>query len=252
MKKQTVLIVGVIVAAIIALIGWQILSSGSLVGTATNELQVIPVDDPMDVTMELYGPWLGGLQATSTDFNRSELLAAAPLTADLRDRLQQETETQSVLDPVLCQIEMPERIGTKSVFTNDFEAQVMVIARGKKVPEQAVVSLSAVDGKWVISDITCSRGELAPDVEFTVEREGNLLKQSLQPPLNNEQWHLIYTRDGVAGNAIPVLFDTNSTCIMTDGNEQVCVPDQLTEATAVLLQGAMQEAGVLVERMQLQ
>ena len=51
MKKQTVLIVGVIVAAIIALIGWQILSSGSLVGTATNELQVIPVDDPMDVTM---------------------------------------------------------------------------------------------------------------------------------------------------------------------------------------------------------
>jgi len=252
MKKQTVLIVGVIVAAIIALIGWQILSSGSLVGTAIDEAQVAPVDDPMDVTMELYDPWLDGVQATSTEFNRSELLAAAPLTADLRDRLLQETQTQSVLDPVLCQIEIPERIGTKSVFTNDFEAQVLVIARGTKVPEQALVSLSAVDGKWVISDIACSRGELAPEVEFTFEREGNLLKQSLQPPLNNEQWHLIYTRDGVAGNAIPVLFDANSTCVMTDGSEQVCVPDQLTEATAVLLQGAMQEAGVLVERMQLQ
>jgi hypothetical protein len=252
MKKQTVLIIGVLVAVVLAMLAWQLLGSGSRVGTAIDEAQVAPVDDPMDVTMELFGPWLSGVKSTSTEFNRSELLVAAPLTADLRDRLQQQIEVQSALDPVLCQIDIPERVGTKSVFTNDFEAQVLVIARGTKVPEQALVTLIAVDGKWVVSDITCSRGELAPEVEFTFEREGNLLKQSLQPPLNNEQWHLIYTRDGVAGNAIPVLFDTNSTCIMTDGNEQVCVPDQLTEATAVLLQGAMQEAGVLVERMQLQ
>jgi len=252
MKKQTVLIIGVLVAVALAILAWQLLGSGSRVGTAIDEAQVAPVDDPMDVTMELYDPWLDGVQSTSTEFNRSELLTAAPLTADLRDRLEQQIQTQSALDPVLCQIDIPERVGTKSVFTNDFEAQVLVIARGTKVPEQALVTLIAVDGKWVVSDITCSRGELAPDVEFTFEREGNLLKQSLQPPLNNEQWHLIYTRDGVAGNAIPVLFDANSTCVMTDGSEQVCVPDQLTEATAVLLQGAMQEAGVLVERMQLQ
>jgi len=252
MKKQTVLIIGVLVAVALAILAWQLLGSGSRVGTAIDEAQVAPVDDPMDVTMELYDPWLDGVQSTSTEFNRSELLTAAPLTADLRDRLEQQIQTQSALDPVLCQIDIPERVGTKSVFTNDFEAQVLVIARGTKVPEQALVTLIAVDGKWVVSDITCSRGELAPDVEFTFEREGNLLKQSLQPPLNNEQWHLIYTRDGVAGNAIPVLFDANSTCVMTDGSEQVCAPDQLTEATAVLLQGAMQEAGVLVERMQLQ
>ena len=251
MKKQTGLVIGVVVVIVLAIIGWQWLGSGSSSGT-TEELSAVPVDDPMDVTMELFGPWLSGVKSTSTEFNRSELLVAAPLTADLRDRLQQQIEVQSALDPVLCQIDIPERVGTKSVFTNDFEAQVLVIARGTKVPEQALVTLIAVDGKWVVSDITCSRGELAPDVEFTFEREGNLLKQSLQPPLNNEQWHLIYTRDGVAGNAIPVLFDANSTCVMTDGSEQVCAPDQLTEATAVLLQGAMQEAGVLVERMQLQ
>jgi len=251
MKKQTLLIGGV-VAVIVVIIAWQLVGSGVTPLTTTDQPPVAPVDDPMDVTMELYGPWLDGLQATSTEFNRSELLNVAPLTADLRDRLQQEIEVQSALDPVLCQIQIPERIGTKSVYTNDFESQVMVIARGTKVPEQALVTLAAVDGEWVISDIVCSRGELAPDVEFTFEQEGNLLKQSLQPPLNNEQWHLIYTRDGLTGNAIPLLFDVNSTCILPDSSEQVCVPDQLTEATAVLLQGAMQEAGVLVERMQLQ
>jgi hypothetical protein len=115
-----------------------------------------------------------------------------------------------------------------------------------------LVTLEAVNGEWVISDITCSRGELAPDLEFTFDREGNLLKQSLQPPLDNEQWHLIYTKDDVAGNAIPLLFAATSVCIQPNGSEQVCEPDQLTEATAVQVQGAMQEAGVLVERMQLQ
>jgi len=245
-------VLSVVVLTIVALVTWQIFGAGFGTLIPAEEAQIVPVDDPMDVTMELYGPWLAGLQSTSTEFNRAELLMAAPVAADLRDRLQQQTQTQSALDPVLCQIVIPERIGTKSVFTNDFEAQVMVIARGTKVPEQAVVSLSAVDGKWMISDIACSRGELAPELEFTFEREGNLLRESLQPPLNNEQWHLIYTRDGIAGNAIPVSFDTNSICVLADGSEQVCVPEQLTEPMAVLLQGSMQEAGVLVEQMQVQ
>jgi hypothetical protein len=252
MKKQTVLMGGIVVI-IVAIIAWQLVGSGSTGISTTDQLSVAPDDDPLDVTMELYNPWLDGLQATSTEFNKTELLDGAPLTQELRAKIKQLVEeSQSPVDPVICQLELPERIGAKSVFVTDTESQVMVVARGKKVPEQALVSLIAVDGEWVISDIACSRGELAPDVEFTFEREGNLLKQSLQPPLNNEQWHLIYTRDGVAGNAIPVLFDANSTCVMTDGSEQVCAPDQLTEATAVLLQGAMQEAGVLVERMQLQ
>lgn len=214
--------------------------------------QLAPTDDPMDVTMDLYGPWLDGLQATSTEFNKADVLTAAPLTAELRAELQQQTQTQSDLDPIICQVEIPERIGTKSVFVNERESQVMVIPRGKRVPEQALVTLVAIDGQWVISDIACSRGELAPDLEYTFEQSGNLLKQSLQPPLNNDQWHLIYTRDGVAGNAIPLLFDTTSVCLMSDGSEQVCEPDQLTEAAAVQVQGSMQEAGVLVERMQLQ
>jgi|AntRauTorckE6833_2_1112554.scaffolds.fasta_scaffold28383_2 hypothetical protein len=253
MKKLIVLIIGVVVLIVLAVIAWQFVDVDSGDWNSTDESQLAPTEDPLDVTMDLYGPWLAGLQATSTEFNKAELLTMAPLTADLRTKLLSLTEdTQLAVDPVLCQAVLPERIGTKSVFVTDTESQVMVIPRGTKVPEQALVTLIAVDGEWVINDIVCSRGEIAPELEYTFEREGNLLKQSLLPPLNNEQWHLIYSRDGVAGNAIPLLFNETSVCLSPDGSQQVCVPDQLTEAAAVQLQGAMQEAGVLVERMQLQ
>jgi len=253
MKKPIVLILGVVIIVILAVVAWQIFGIGSSALNSDGGVQSAPVDDPMDVTMELYGPWLAGLQSTSTEFNRAELLNVAPLTTDLRAKLlESSAESQSDVDPVICQAELPERIGTKIIFKNESESQVMVVARGKRVPEQALVTLVAADGQWVISDIVCSRGEVAPDLEYTFEREGNLLKQSLLPPLNSDQWHLIYTKDGVAGNAIPLQFDAGSVCVSPDGSEQVCNPDQFTEATGVMLQGAMQEAGVLVQRMQVQ
>lgn len=254
MKKQLVMLVGVITLIIMAVVIWQTFGGGSdLVVDPADDVQSAPVGDPMDVTMELYGPWLDGLQSTSTTFNKTELLNRAPLTTDLRAELiAAPVGSDSEVDPVICQAQLPERIGVKTIFVSDTESQVIVVPRGKRVPEQALVTLVAADGQWVISDIACSKGEVAPDVEYTFEREGHLLKQSLLPPLSSDQWHLIYTKDEVAGNAIPLLFDTGSMCVSLDGSEQVCNPDQLTEATAVVLQGAMQEAGVLVERMQLQ
>lgn len=247
MGKQVVQLVGFILVVLTGLFIWQTLGQNS-----AEQLQMAPNEDPMDVTMELYRPWFAGLQSTSTEFDKMEVLNSAPLTTDLRTRLQAETVSETGIDPIMCQPELPERIGTKTIFVTDVASQVAVVPRGVKVPEQALVTLEAVNGEWVISDITCSRGELAPDLEFTFDREGNLLKQSLQPPLDNEQWHLIYTKDGVAGNAIPLLFAATSVCIQSDDGEQVCEPDQLTEAAAVQVQGAMQEAGVLVERMRLQ
>jgi len=252
MKKQAIIVLVAISVVLLVVVGWQLFTTGSPVFDPGNDIQIVPTDDPLDIVMELYNPWLTGLRSTSTEFNAADLLVAAPITEALRVRLLSSIDTQSAVDPVLCQAELPDRVGAKSVFTTDTEAQVMIIPRGKKVPEQALVTMTAVDGQWFISDIVCSRGELAPELEYTFEREGNLLKQSLQPPLDANQWHLIYTRDDVAGNAIPLEFNSESICVASDGSEQVCVPDQLAEATAVKLQGAMQESGVVVQRMQIQ
>lgn len=253
MNKQIALVLGVVVAGILSVVAWQFFMADPSTSQPTDEVQSAPVEDPLDVTMDLYGPWLAGLQSTTTTFNKEELLTMAPVTPELRaELLQRIAQTDAVIDPILCQVKQPERIGVKSIFTNDTEAQVIVVARGERVPEQALVTLRVAAGEWVISDISCSQGEVAPVLEYTFEQEGNLLKQSLQPPFNADQWHLIYTKDSVAGNVIPLLFTAESICIATDGSEAVCIPDQFLEATAVYIQGEMQEAGVRVQRMDLQ
>lgn len=252
MKKIIVPVLGVLVIEVLAVFTWQLLGSDPATKNASDTAAVAPEDDPIDVTMELYGPWLAGLQATSTEFNKTELLNSAPITPDVRDKLLGLlTESERTIDPIICQAAVPERIGAKMVYENETESQVMIVARGKKVPEQALVTLLVQDGAWVISDIVCSQGEVAPELEYTFEQAGNLLKQSLQPPFDNQQWHLVYTKDKVAGNIVPLLFDAGSTCVTAAGVEQVCVPEQLTEALAAGVQGAMQEAGVLVQRLQL-
>lgn len=251
MKKQTALIL-IPVVIIVALLGWKLIGSNFSTLGGADAVQAKPDVDAIDVTMELYTPWLAALQATSTEFNKAELLATMPLTPELRTKLTQAYAAESVvIDPIICQTALPERIGVKQIFETDTEAQVSVVARGVKVPEQAVVTLMVQDAKWLISDITCSQGENAPEREFSFEREGNILKQSLQAPLDASQWHLIYEKDGVPGYAIPLLFDETSVCVAADGTEQLCVPDQLSEATAVSIKGAMQEAGALVKRMEL-
>jgi hypothetical protein len=124
----------------------------------------------------------------------------------------------------------------------------MVVPRGNKVPEQALVTLRLVDNSWLIDQIFCSRGELAPEQEYSFQSEGNILKESLQPPLDSTQWHLVYSKDGSPGYTIPLFFDESSICV--GGEEVVCDQAQLTEATSVFIQGEMLEAGVLVERME--
>ena len=248
MKKPTILLLILIVTTLF-FVGWK--SVGTDLPSA-GDTQTKPVTDLIDVTLEVYDPWLAALKATSTEINQSELLATMPLTTQLRAKLEQALgDGQPIVDPIICQPQLPERIGVKSIFENETEAQVVVVARGNKVPEQALVTLAVTDNRWLVSDISCSQGEVAPQLEFSFAREGNLLKQSLQPPLDSSQWHLIYEKDGVQGYAIPLLFDQESICIQTDGSEQVCVPDQLSEVTAVSIKGAMQEAGALVRRMEL-
>ena len=250
MNIQKVLFI-VIIIAILGFLGWKVMGNNSGSQNVDNiEVNKI-VNDPIDVTMALYSPWLAGLVSTSTEINQVEIINQATLTEGLRaDLLNKLNESTSDLDPILCQIDLPEKIGAKIVYTTETESQVIVVPRGKKVPEQALVTLTLSDSGWVIAKIDCSRGELAPEREFSFDNEGYLLRESLQPPLDATKWHLVYESNGVAGYAILLIFDELSVCIGSDGAERDCATEELSEATAVVLKGAMQENGVIVRRLE--
>jgi len=244
MNKQKTILVALLLITLGFLV-WIFLAGDS---SSLSQADV-EIPDPIDAAMDLYAPWLAAKSSTTTEPDLAAVLLEAPLTQDLRSELQQKIQEPTDVDPVLCQLDLPERIGAKVVYVNTDEAQLIVVARGKRVPEQAVVTLSLENNEWIISNISCSRGELAPELEYTFEQEGNLLRESLQPPLDSSQWHLVYERDGVGGRTMPLLFNEASICIREA--ESVCDQESLTEATAVKVQGAMQEAGVLVQRLEI-
>lgn len=251
MKKQTIFLT-LLFVVIIGVLGWALLSSKSDDKNAIDNTQTEIVNDPIDVTMELYAPWLAYLQSTSTELSQTEILEIAPITEDLRARLTKAlNDSLKTIDPIMCQTVLPERIGVKIVFINDTQAQLSVVARGNKVPEQALVTLEVINNGWVISDIACSQGEVGPNLEFSFVNDGNLLKQSLQPPLDSQKWHLVYTLGGVSGHTIPLIFDSLSVCIEKDGSEQTCSDDKFSETAKVSIKGEMQEAGVLIRRMEM-
>jgi hypothetical protein len=242
-KNKTILLILLLV--IISILAWKFIGENSPQLDTTTAVTA----DPVDAAVDLYQPWLAALQATSTEPNFEALLAAAPLTGDLRARLVQEVGESTIgIDPVICLADVPERLGTKVVFVDNTQAELMVVARGEKSSQLALYTLEWMDGSWLITGIDCSAGEVAPVQEFSFEREGNLLRESLQAPLDSSQWHLIYTKDEVSGHAVPLLFDESSICI-TD-TEVMCDVQSFTEATAVTIQGSLQEAGALVQRME--
>lgn len=250
MNKQIKIALGLLFIILLGVLIWRLVGGESSKELQNNEDQVNNKIDVIDVAMNLYKPWLDARNSTSTEINLLSILDNAPLTEELRERLKKEAEQAMVeMDPVICQSELPQRIGAKVVYSEDTSAQLIVVPRGNRVPEQALVTLQLVDNVWLISEVACSRGELAPEQEYSFQSEGFILRDSLQPPLDSSVWHLIYSRDEVSGYTIPLFFDESSVCILN--GEVVCNVDQLTEATPVFLQGAMQEAGVLVQRMEI-
>ncbi|MCA9356729.1 hypothetical protein KC872_00820 [Candidatus Kaiserbacteria bacterium] len=254
MKNNTrlvivILTVVVIVAAVV--LGFKIFSPVSDSGDDSESIFVAPTDDPIDVTMEFYQTWLDAMLSTSTNPYELKLYESVLLSAELRESLKSSLEKSATdANLVLCQKEMPTKIGAKIIYTSETESQVMVIPRRSDAPESAIVTLKVKDSKWFINDISCSRGEFAPEREFNFEQEGFILKQSLLPPLDSQYWHLVFTQDNVQGHTTPLFFDDASTCINSDGSESVCVPDQLTEATKVQVRGDMTESGVNIKRLE--
>lgn len=207
-------------------------------------------DAPIDVTLDFYEEWLTIRQSASST-SQVRLPEMDVLTDELRVRLAESIAAVPEIDPLLCTVAVPENILGQVVFATDTAAEVMVYGRNQETPERSLATLNLTDNGWMITSISCSNGEVAPEVEFTFEQTGNLLKSSLVAPLDSSRWHLVYTRDEQSGYATPLYFDAASMCISSDGTQTVCVPDTLNEPQSATIKGEMTEAGIKVALLEL-
>ena len=247
MKK--IIILGLIVlVAVMAFLTMQ--KNGDLAKNGDGET-VIPTSDPLEDVVGFYNEWLTALHATDTDPVASGLLDSPQLTPDMKESLKAAMNTESELDPVLCQASVPEKIGAKLISQKDAAAKVMIIARGEKMPGQSIASLVPQDGIWAIDKIECAFGETPPEQgEFSFEREGQLLK-SVPPPLDQNFWYLVYEDDGIMGYTAKLIFDEESVCTDVDGITGACNPDTFEETDPAFVQGEMGEAGLMVKHVEL-
>lgn len=241
-KKTLFVIIGAIV-----LIGVGILLSNSSDTQSKNET-VKELGDPRDTVSEFYGDWKRALESTSTDPQAAGLYDDPRLSAEVQAYLRA-YPADTALDPALCLSIVPPRIGAKPVFTLEDTAQFIVFpGKVDAMPERALVDVAVVDGMWKITKIDCISGESAPDVEFTFDREGSLLKSD-QAPLSGDTWYLIFEENGKDGHFAPLFFDEQSMCLTND-SEAICDPGTFINPSTATVKGEMTEAGVEVKRVE--
>ncbi|HMO78549.1 MAG TPA: hypothetical protein PKA42_03675 [Candidatus Paceibacterota bacterium] len=249
--RKNIIIAALLVLALLVIF-WLSRSKDGPETDNNNSAQTIPIEDPLDVTNEFYTAWIAAELSTTTNPYEAGLINSALLSTETRTYIENASTTPlaSGLHPVLCQMDIPERIGGKTIYHQERAAQILILARGGEVksPYQAQVDLVAKDGKWQISKITCSQGETGPEREFSFEKEGYLLK-SVPPPLDPNYWHLVYEENGVPGHTVPLTFNATSQCLATDGTATVCNPASFIEPTLVLIQADMLETGAVVKNL---
>ena len=242
MKKIKIIGAVVVLVAIVGLV-WFF--------TKGSTQQQVSKLDITDTVGGFYGQWLKAVQQPTADPNRVTLAKSPILSKALRDRLIKTLkQSDTAIDPVLCQTVIPENISTRTVFENANEAQILVTSRDKKVTEQTIVTLNRYNDGWYIDDILCSLGEFAPEREFSFEKEGYLLKDSIPKPYDPKNWHLVFEDNGEPGHVVPLLFDSESQCTSLDGKKSVCKPDQFIEATKVSVHSQMTERGANVKQLE--
>lgn len=242
MKYRIHIIGGVIALAAIIVI------ASLLIGGFRQE---VSTDDPVNIVLDFYEPWLAAVQATSTDPYQSELAKNPLLSKELRARLSDaEGAPQDGLDPVLCQTTVPSRIFALLVSERADIAEVLVMSREEGALEQAIITLMKHNGGWYIDSILCSPGEFAPEKEFSFQMEGSLTKD-VNSPFDPQYWHLVFEENNEQGHIVPLFFDADSTCINSDGQESVCSSEQFTESSEAFVSGELTELGVEVKRLEL-
>lgn len=254
MKKQRLIIVGVVVVVIITIgagvffkLHGGVQSEGSKAGS-----QGTSNNDPTDIVLDFYNPWLEALRSTSTDPYQSGLATAPILSKTLSDKLVASLGHAATLpDPVLCQTKLPSAIATRIVYTLENKEQVLVTAKDKDLTGQSIITLNKNNDGWYIDDIQCAPGEFEAPREFTFENVGFLLQKSVPSPYNSNNWHIVFAQDGKQGYVAPLLFDGKSMCTAPDGSTAVCDPSKFEETAKVSVHGQMTEYGVQVQKMEL-
>lgn len=205
--------------------------------------------NPTDATMDFVSAWANARRDPATDPYQKGLLDYYAVSPTLRTALEEAQETFSVsgIDPVLCQSSVPDRIRTKTVAITDNTAQIMILAKGELTVPIGIAKLGPVDGEWKILEIDCDVSERGPEIgEYNFEKNGRLLKDSVKPPLDPNNWYLIYERDGVMGYTAQITMTDTTVCTKLDGTEITCGGEEFYETMNVDIKGNMSETGVEV------
>lgn len=219
-------------------------------GVSNESKQEVSTDEPVDIVLDFYGPWLSAVQDANTDPYQLKLADEPLLSETLRERLLSMNETpQGEPDPVLCQTTVPTQISARPVYERADEAQILIMSRDEGALEQAIVTLTKQGEGWYINDILCSPGEFPEDREFSFQQEGVLLK-NVPPPLNPEYWHIVFEENSDT-HVAPLYFSTDSICTSSDGAQSVCSPEQFSETSRISVSGQMTERGVDVKKLEL-
>lgn len=247
MENKNIIIVSALALLAVVVGIWLFVARDGSDTTLKN--QVVSTDEPVDIVLDFYNPWLDAVQSTSTDPYTLGLASNPLLSQELRERLEVAgNQPEGELDPVLCDTVVPGRVVARTIVENEDEVQLLVSPREGRGGVSLATLLRHNDG-WYIAEIECNTGESAPEREFSFEREGFLLK-SVPLPLDSNYWHLVFEENGIPGHTAPLFFDAESMCT-ADGETAVCDPEQFVEPERAFVQGELSETGVQVKRLEL-
>lgn len=241
MKKQKIVLLvgGLILIVVLSFI---------LGGDKKSLEQQVSMGEPTDIVSDFYTQWITASKSEDTDPYKSGLSESSILSPELRGKIESiKKDSENNLDPVLCQTTSDIDIATRRIFEKEDEVQILVTAKDKTLTGQAVITLLKYKEGWFINDITCSPGEFAEDREFTFNREGFLLKGSVENSLNPDLWYIIFEENGEAGHSAPFIFSSESKCLDKKGEEFICALYPFKDLAKVSIQGEMTERGIDVK-----
>lgn len=247
-SKRQFIIYGVFVVALLGVCAalWY----STTITTKNEDTRKLP--ESLDIAFDFYNQWLDETKANGGKMKvDSILLSSTALEKSVRDLLVEKLNNGSDgVDPALCQTMVPDNIKMKYVSEMPTEVEVMVISKyATGTPTGfALVKMKVAEKTWVITDISCSKGDVLEDREFSFSNQGQLLK-NVPPPFDNTQWHLVFSEDGTPGHVAPLRFSASSTC-HSNNADAVCDVNALKEATYAKVDGTMTETGVEVTKIE--
>ena len=246
MEKKKLLIIGFLAILIIAGLIYIVTNS------KTSQTEEVAVDviksDPIDTAVDFYDEWLRLTSKADTTPYAEGMIDTPVLTEAFKEKLlaAQGDYEAGLSDPVLCRTELPTSIRSKEVSRQAQSAQILVLGPRKAADALALVKLVGEDGQWKINDVSCEAGETAPEIgEFNFEREGFLLKDSVPPPLNSDNWHLVYEDQGLQGLTAELTLRETTVCTNKVGESITC-GSNFFEAMKVAIKGNVSEVGLSV------